>query len=838
MKRLIITFLSLLIFLLLSVTGVLLFLFSQKGNDLLKPYIQERIEREIGIPVEVNTFVLRSGSTKMDLTLNHALRIKTISRYNLWQRSFVGGYRIVAHNFEYKGSRLRQADIRGRFKGVPADIFVEGNGTALDSPLWYRLRLADDSVKQLEAQMRGVSLSELLALAKQPPLAKGRVDLQIDMPHIGKEGAKGTARLQLHDAILDRSLIQRRYGVALPKKSRVEMKADARLEGRAIRFGANARSELFSAEIKEGYADIEAKSVTADYRFETKALQVLTGGKLAGALKLDGDLKAADGGYLVRGSSHSLGGTLHFESGAHTKVMMQGVELGKLLAMLRAPHYVTGSVEGRVDIPQHDFATGSYHIRVPDGVLSSSEMAKLGYTVPKGTTFVLKSEGKIADKVLHAETTATSKIADIGLHHTRYEITSGKLTTDYLVKLYDLEALLGKKPSRKAGRAQHLTADGTLTYNGTLALSGGVEGLGKRMTYTYDGRRAKLDAVSLHVDKLLALVNLPHYLRGSADLSLNVTDLKRGNGTFALHGKGLQSDPNAMQKLIGKPLKMQLSADVTGRLKAHKAYGKATLDTSLGSVELPNFVATPKAGTFATPFRLEIPDLTKLYTVTGTKLYGSLLTSGRITKGKVLTVDGTTASLGGKTVYALRGERATLTVEAVPLPNLMHLTGYPQNFLGNVSGKAQYNLASRKGSADFSIDAFQIKPNRLTALLASATGKDPSRIIFKSTTFHADINKEIVTYTLHAKGSYSSIDITDAHINQQSRSHSAKLKFVYGKDTVYGKIKGTIDDPKIRLDLQEVVKEKLKEKIRDRVQDKLQKALGDKAGALLRGFGL
>lgn len=834
MKRLIITFLSLLLFLLLSVTGVLLFLFSEKGNDILKPYVKERIERETGMPVKIHTFVLHSGSTKMDLTVNRTLRIKTASAFSLWNRSFKGIYRIVAKNFEYEGSRLRQADIKGRFVGVLGDIFVEGNGTALDSPLWYRLRLIDGSVKQLEAQMHGVSLSELLALAKQPPLAKGKMNLQIDMPHIDKEGGRGTAHLALHDALLNRSLIKKLYGVALPKKSTLQFKADAQIEGKKMRFDADAQSALFSAGIKEGRADIAAKSLMADYRFETKALQVLTGGKLAGALKLDGDLKVADGGYLVRGSSRSLGGSVHFESGVHTKVTMKGVTLAKLLTMLRQPHYVTGTLEGSVDIPQRDFAKGSYRIRVPDGVLNSREVAKLGYTLLKGTGFVFKSEGKIADKVLHAETAVTSKIADIALHHTRYAIPSGKLTTDYRVTLYDLEALLGKTPSHKAGKAQHLIADGKLKYDGTLALSGGIDGLGRRITYAYDGITAKLDAASLQVDKLLALVSLPQYLKGSADLSLDIADLKKGNGTFVLHGKGLRSDPKAMQKLIGKPLKIELSADVTGRLKAQKAYGKATLDTSLGRLELPNFTATPKSGTFATPFRLEIPDLAKLDTVTGTKLYGSLLTSGRITKDKVLTVDGTTASLGGKTAYALRGERATLTVEGVPLPNLMHLTGYPQNFLGNVSGKAQYNLASRQGSADFSIDAFQIKPNRLTALLASATGKDPSRIIFKSTTFHADINKEIVTYTLHAKGSHSSIDITDARINQQSRSHSAKLKFVYGKHTVYGKIKGTIDDPKIRLDLQEVVKEKLKNKM----QDKLQKALGDKAGAILRGFGL
>ena len=429
-------------------------------------------------------------------------------------------------------------------------------------------------------------------------------------------------------------------------------------------------------------------------------------------------------------------------------------------------------------------------------------------------------------------------MAALKLRKTHYDIKTGKLETDYLVTLYDLGVLMGKKPSRKAGKVKPVTTEGKLRYDGKIAVNGGIKGLGKQVAYRYDGIGVKLDGLSLYVGKILSLANLPVYVRGNADVKLNISDLKALNGTFALHGKNLQTTPAAMKQLVGKPLKIKLSLDATGKLKSQKAYGKATLRTALGTLQLSSFVAAPKQGSFSAPYTLKIPDLTRLYELSGIKLYGSLLTSGKISKAKVLTINGTTASLGGKVNYTLAGNRFSTQITAVPLPNILRLMGYTQSFLGMASGKSRYDLKTQKGIADFNIASFQIKPSTLTETLKRVTGKDPARIIFKNTTFHADINKDTIAYVLHAKGSYSSIDITDGHLNKKSSTQSAKLKFVYGKYTIYGKIKGSLKDPKITLDAQKIIKEKLQQKLKEKVEQKLEKALGDKAGALLRGLGL
>lgn len=215
------------------------------------------------------------------------------------------------------------------------------------------------------------------------------------------------------------------------------------------------------------------------------------------------------------------------------------------------------------------------------------------------------------------------------------------------------------------------------------------------------------------------------------------------------------------------------------------------------------------------------------------KLYGPLVLRGEWTKDKKLTtVTGETTTLGGKIDYTLIGDDLSSTINNVPLENILGILGHKQDFLGKAFGKGKYNLKQKSGVVDLDIKSFQIKPSSTTNTIKMVIGKDPARVMFSSTKFHADIKGKITDYTLHAKGSHSSIDITDGRVNKINNTNTAKFKFVYEKYTVHGKIRGTIDDPKVTIDTSAI----LKDKIDEQLQDKIEKALGGKAGDFLRGL--
>jgi len=81
---------------------VVLFIFSDKGNAFLAPYIQSRLEKATGMPVTIEQFTLRSGRVALVARLNRQLQLRVASNYNLVKRSFSGVYVLAAKHFTYE----------------------------------------------------------------------------------------------------------------------------------------------------------------------------------------------------------------------------------------------------------------------------------------------------------------------------------------------------------------------------------------------------------------------------------------------------------------------------------------------------------------------------------------------------------------------------------------------------------------------------------------------------------------------------------------------------------------------------------------------------------------
>ena len=807
---------------LLGVTGGLLFLFSEQGNAMLKPYLQERLSQELGMPVQIRSFRLQSGQVSANMVIDGKAQAGVIARYNLWKRTFRGSYRVVAKDFVYEGAMLRQADIKGRFAGTPDKVDLKGKGTLLDAPVTLHMQMRQGSLVALEANATRLPMRELLALAKQPPIAKGEMDVKIDMPHIGEEGAKGEGHIIVHKGYLSAQAIRRSYGYPLPKDMPFTLRADAILKGEQIDFEALGKSALFMLKLDHGSFDTRQKRLYAKYDLNIEEMRILSQNKLAGALHLQGDIAKQEEKLVVKGKSGSLGGDLRFDIGEDAVISLRGVSAEKILMMLRQPHYLSGKLTAEVKIADiKQMGQGSYSLSLRKGRLDSGVIRKhFGYALPPGTTLEGESKGEIREGVMYADTKIRSSVAELTLSKLRYTIAAKELESLFNLHFYKI--------------AKDVTLQGKVSYKKKISLKGEAKGLGKSVRFSYDGTRARLESQGMRIEKIISLASLPTYLQGALDAKIVLDDTTRMNGSYNIHAKRLVTLPAAMKRLIGRPAKVTLWVDAKGRLKAYKAYGDAVIKSTVGTLRLEKMTADLKQGTLQSQYRMDIPDLTTLYALTGTKLYGTLQTTGKVRQGRTLRIDGSTASLGGRVDYMLVGEHFSTTIRSVPLERILKMLGYTPVVEGKASGKARYNLKRRKGKADLTLASFRIKPNEWTRVLTPVLGKDPSRIIFKKTTFHADINGDIVTYTLHAKGTRSAIDVTEGRIDQRSGTQRAKFKVVYGKYTVYGKIKGTLDHPKITIDTSRL----LKDKFQNKLQKKIEKKWGKEAGALLRGLGL
>ncbi len=829
MNKLLLISLSTILVVLLLISGILMFTFSPSGNDVLKNYIQEEIEEQIDFPVEVRKFTLDVGVVKILLAVDNQANVEIVTHYDVWAQSFKGIYRIKIDNLHYEEMVLRQAEIQGHFKGVKKDVIVDGQGTALDANFTYRFRVVEQTPQNIIAHIKGLSLKEVLELAGQPPLAQGKIDIDVNMPDIGEEFANGYGRINLHNALFDTKVVKKVYDLKLPKKSYVAGDIDVKLKGNSLKILADATSNLFTLKIEDALVNLEDKNMTASYKMDVKEMAILTQNQLSGPLNVAGDIVVDKESYRIRGGTGSLGGSLLFDIAENSGFHFENLEIEKILRLTKQPMYAKGLLSGSANVDK-DMQHGKYTLRIQKGQLDAKSIEKdFGYQIPSVNTFNFTSKGKIKNKIVAAEVTLKSTLSDIKLATLTYDIENKKLKTDYDVFLPNIGLLM---PNNKAVKRGYMSLKGEMKFDKTLYVKGSAKGLGEKLDFVYDGQTASVDAKDLFIEKLLSLSALPRYVKGKLSTTVKVTNLETLDGTFSLTSNKLLTQPNVMDRLIGKKLQMQMAVESKGKLKAGVAYFDTKIKSSMGNLTLSKSTFHVKNNTFKSLYVLNIPALEKTYALTEQKLYGPMLLTGDIIQGKTLTVTGSTSSLGGKISYTLVGDNLKSDIVNVPLENILGLLGHKKWVEGDAYGKVKYDLKKKAGVVDIDIKSFQIKSSSTTNTVKMFIGKDPARIIYTSTKFHADIKGDVTRYTLTAKGSRSSIEITNGKIDKVKNIHRAKFKFVYEKYVVTGTIGGTVDSPSLLVDPSSIMQSKTGEKI----QKKLDKALGGDMGKAVGGF--
>ncbi|MCW8821521.1 MAG: hypothetical protein OQK45_04765, partial [Sulfurovum sp.] len=462
MKKLLIILLSILLFVLLGIAGIFLFSFSQAGNDMLKPYIQQKLEKEIGLPVELNTFKLESGTSSLDMIINKQANVRVVTQYNLWSQSFEGIYHIKADTFTYQDRKLKDVDIKGNFKGVSEDIYIDGNGTTLAAKVDYRLNVIDNLPQKIVVNMKGAQFAEVLQLLGHPALAEGKIDVEINMPDIGEDTATGYGHIVLNKAYFNRTLVEELYDYTLPEKSYVNGTVDANLEGKQVKVTGDVQSDLFMLQIKNALVDMVSEQLTAAYSLDVKDMRILTKNKLAGVLKVDGKVEKKDKKMLITGTSHSLGGELQFSVDKMAKITFDKLSMEKLLSLLKQPDYVKGELSGTVILDDVKTKSGTYALNIDKGSLKAKAIEKMSrYHIPAENAFTLRSEGKIVNKNLTADATIHSTLSDLTLSALKYDLEKKVLVSNYDLLIHDVNMFV---PKAKVEKGTAVSAKGALKF--------------------------------------------------------------------------------------------------------------------------------------------------------------------------------------------------------------------------------------------------------------------------------------------------------------------------------------------------------------------------------------
>jgi len=222
------------------------------------------LEEKIGMPVDINAFDLEYGTSSLDFSINKQADVNIeVSQYDLWNDSYEGIYHIKTDQFTYENKKLNKVDIKGNFKYVPEDIYVEGNGTALDAKVDYRVNIIDNLPQQILLNIKDAQLSEVLQLSGQPDIAQGKIDVKINIPDMGGDRENIYGYIELKKSHFNPTRVKELYDYTLPDKSYVYGRIDGNVEGENVKLVGDVQSNLFVLQIKNALVGIFSENWSA-----------------------------------------------------------------------------------------------------------------------------------------------------------------------------------------------------------------------------------------------------------------------------------------------------------------------------------------------------------------------------------------------------------------------------------------------------------------------------------------------------------------------------------------------------------------------------------------------
>ncbi len=598
-----------------------------------------------------------------------------------------------------------------------------------------------------------------------------------------------------------------------------------------------------------GAFDVWKQAMNLQYNIDIKdlaSLKPLTKQDLRGPLATHGTIKGnkekllIDGVTDVAASKSDYHVVLEDFSPKSVNANVAGAKLAKLLYMVKQPHLADGDIYAKVRLTDLEHPTGTIDAVAKNGHTDAKTLYKL-YQIPKGNiTFTLTAQSKLHNADTLSNVHLVSNVAEAKVQNAKFNTETGALDVHYNIKVADLAKLKFLTKQQFNGHvATQGRAKGDLKL---LHIDGSSDLAGSKTTYhvtlkDFSPQGVQATVAAAKLGTLLYMLNQPHYADGIIDANVKIASLSPLNGRVTAKVRNGRTDAKVLKKQFGlDSARITFTLDDATSITKGVAISDIALLSSVANLHSKGARFDINKAALDAKYRLDIPDLGKLYFATKQKMRGKLSVTGEAKMDKGLTFTAHSDTLGGKVDAKLVNNNFNADVTGIEVVQLTHMLYYPKVFDSKMNAKLRYNVATKKGTLDANAINGRILPNQMTFLLAQMARFDITREIYKNTTLHSDIDNKKIYSDLDMQSRLTHITSKRAFMDLERNLIDAKLRIDIKNKPIYVKLKGNIRSPKVSLDAKGLLKEKVKEKLQKKLGNKLKNKLPNQVKGLLNLF--
>lgn len=411
-----------------------------------------------------------------------------------------------------------------------------------------------------------------------------------------------------------------------------------------------------------------------------------------------------------------------------------------------------------------------------------------------------------------------------------YSLFSKDLDVVYAVKLEKLSTLKSLTGTELNGA---LHVDGTVKGALSLMQVDGQSDLAGSDTKfeasikNFNPATVKVTIDNLSLKNLFHMLNQPHYTDGVFSLNADINDARSGSlkGKIATSiKKGLLNSKYIIElaKFKSPMPSTTFNSITTTTLNGNILDTKVDLNSNIANLDIKSAKFNIQDSSINSDYKVKISNLDKLYFVTGQHMKGGITVNGELFKTKDLDLTIHTKVAGGNIDAVLHNDDFHAEFKSVETIGLLHMLIYPELFKSNLDGKLNYNLASAKGDFVGQVIDGNFAKNKTFNLVKQYTKFDMYRESFNGYV-GANINKENILASLNLYSTQASIKTKDTKLNTKTQKIDSDITIQVKKNTITANIKGDINSPKVKVDLEKLIKLEAGKKVKEEINKFLKK---------------
>ena len=334
-----------------------------------------------------------------------------------------------------------------------------------------------------------------------------------------------------------------------------------------------------------------------------------------------------------------------------------------------------------------------------------------------------------------------------------------------------------------------------------------------KTNYSFVKKNSGVDALELLFNKisstdLLEFLKYDIEIEGDVNVSMNFEHFS----AFRKKGKAKITMKKARLPKILENIEVSLDAEIA--YKDLLRDFSMDIHSDIGKLRVANGYYNKAASLIRAEYGLQIKELSDFEKLLGHKYHGELITAGNLKyEAEKLSLLGDSISYGGLLEYNYQNDYLEIAFNGVSLEKLLRQLSFPALLSSEVYGTASYDVEADIILVNTKLKATRFRRTKMTDKIYKVTGIDIRKDVYNNSIFTGGYKDKILSSFLQIDNGVNHLYLRDTRMNSKTNEITANFEVAIDGQEFLGEIEGTLDDPKVNIDMTKLIKYQINKKI-------------------------